>query len=596
MINTTRVRILGVALLLAGLVAAPVGPVAAQATSPAWRDTGIDLAPADGQLCIDGSRPNTVVVNQLAGAVAFDWNTGVRTTLGSLRFDRCGLDGTLYSADEGGVAGWRFSLAEPGVREIEHAVTHTAEDGSGWVYSLTPDGRGQVRLWASPDGGLTWRERAQQFADTIDRLVVAPTDGRSLYLLTIDRNRRTPGGMLSYAIQYSPDGGATWQEHSRTEIGSGGPGFPFFSLHAPAGMPVATALELWIINGSGSGSSPFHLLSTDGGRTFQTLRSGLDIGAQVAISSNGYVFLNSTGRAYGLSLQTPSGSSEPLARPPVPEPGYGHPPKLIASRAAPANLFLSGAGAGLWYSPDGGGNWQQLLAEDDHSLAISPYAPLTLLRVREGRLFVLELPNSATRLTAPAFATGAPGSLFYPITGHSISPLFLPYWARNGGLAQFGYPRTPAFREVNPADGRIYTVQYFERNRFEYHPEQRGTPYEVLLGLLGNQQTEARRAADEAPFRPIRSAGQPDVRFFPETGHTLAGPFLDYWQRNGGLAIYGYPISQPFEEVNAEDGKTYVVQYFERNRFEYHPENQGTPYEVLLGLLGNTLLRSKGWL
>src|SRR5262249_29825445 len=31
------------------------------------------------------------------------------------------------------------------------------------------------------------------------------------------------------------------------------------------------------------------------------------------------------------------------------------------------------------------------------------------------------------------------------------------------------------------------TVQYFERNRFEYHPENKGTQYEVLLGLLGTQ-------------------------------------------------------------------------------------------------------------
>ena len=36
----------------------------------------------------------------------------------------------------------------------------------------------------------------------------------------------------------------------------------------------------------------------------------------------------------------------------------------------------------------------------------------------------------------------------------------------------------------------------------------------------------------------------------------------------------------------SQDGKTYLVQYFERNRLEYHPENKGTPYEVLLGLLG----------
>ena len=70
-------------------------------------------------------------------------------------------------------------------------------------------------------------------------------------------------------------------------------------------------------------------------------------------------------------------------------------------------------------------------------------------------------------------------------------------------------------------------------------------------------------------------------------GHTLQGPFLKFWQENGGLAIFGYPISEEFPEVSATDGKTYTVQYFERNRFEYHPEFAGTPNEVLMGLLGS---------
>ena len=50
--------------------------------------------------------------------------------------------------------------------------------------------------------------------------------------------------------------------------------------------------------------------------------------------------------------------------------------------------------------------------------------------------------------------------------------------------------------------------------------------------------------------------------------------------------MFGYPLSEPFQERNPSDGKTYLVQYFERNRLEHHPEYIGTPSEVLLGLLG----------
>ena len=42
-------------------------------------------------------------------------------------------------------------------------------------------------------------------------------------------------------------------------------------------------------------------------------------------------------------------------------------------------------------------------------------------------------------------------------------------------------------------------------------------------------------------------------------------------------------------EKSSTDGSTYPTQHFERARFELHPENAGTPYEVLLGLLGREL-------
>ena len=46
-----------------------------------------------------------------------------------------------------------------------------------------------------------------------------------------------------------------------------------------------------------------------------------------------------------------------------------------------------------------------------------------------------------------------------------------------------------AWIETNPTDGKQYLTQHFERARFEYHPENAGTPYDVLLGLLGRELT-----------------------------------------------------------------------------------------------------------
>ncbi|MGC8873059.1 MAG: beta-galactosidase [Chloroflexia bacterium] len=192
---------------------------------------------------------------------------------------------------------------------------------------------------------------------------------------------------------------------------------------------------------------------------------------------------------------------------------------------------------------------------------------------------------------AAAPAAAAPGSArsrYFPETGHTVSGVFLDYWERYGGLYIFGYPITDEFMDVS-TDGNAYLTQYFERAIFEYHPEYAGTRYQVLLRLLGVIVTQG-RWFDPAPPPYYDTPGR---LYFPYYGgHSLSGRFLSYWQRHGGLPIFGYPISEPFYEVSPTDGQTYLVQYFERNRFEYHPELAGTPYEVLLGLLGSEYLAS----
>jgi hypothetical protein len=72
---------------------------------------------------------------------------------------------------------------------------------------------------------------------------------------------------------------------------------------------------------------------------------------------------------------------------------------------------------------------------------------------------------------------------------------------------------------------------------------------------------------------------------FSDTGHCISGQFQRFWENNGGLAVFGFPITNPMEEINSETGKMYMTQWFERNRMELHPENS-EPNNVLLGRLG----------
>ncbi|HYO48644.1 MAG TPA: hypothetical protein VEW94_02235 [Chloroflexia bacterium] len=208
-------------------------------------------------------------------------------------------------------------------------------------------------------------------------------------------------------------------------------------------------------------------------------------------------------------------------------------------------------------------------------------------------------PVSATGTpTVPAASTAAPtvpaipipgtGSRTFSETGKTASGLFLEYWETHGGLAQQGYPISDVFGEVSDLNGQPYTVQYFERAVFEYHPENQ-PPFNVLLSQLGTFQYK-RKYKDGAPNQqPNMSAGSV---VFQETGKRLGGKFLAYWREHGGLAQQGLPISDEFMEKSDLDGKEYLVQYFERAVFEYHPENQ-SPFDVLLSQLGTFQYKRK---
>lgn len=175
----------------------------------------------------------------------------------------------------------------------------------------------------------------------------------------------------------------------------------------------------------------------------------------------------------------------------------------------------------------------------------------------------------------------------FPETGKTVAGKFLAYWNTHGGLAQQGLPISGEMQERSDTDGRTYTVQYFERAVFEMHPEN-AAPNDVLLSLLGNFLYKQKYPNGA----PGQKASAESPRKFAETGKSVGGKFLTYWNTHGGLAQQGLPISEEFDEKSDLNGQTYRVQYFERAVFEYHPENK-PPYDVLLSQLGTFRYRAK---
>jgi hypothetical protein len=229
------------------------------------------------------------------------------------------------------------------------------------------------------------------------------------------------------------------------------------------------------------------------------------------------------------------------------------------------------------------------------------------MRHRACRVHLLTLLALSLVLATPGARTAmAADERCFPATGQCISGRFRSFWEENGGLAVFGYPIAAPSQEINRDDGQPYSTQWFERNRFELHPEN-AAPYDVLLGRLGDDRLRWQSVDWQA--LPQAADPQADCLWFAQTSHAVCDQadrsgFQTYWRTHGlhdprltsfqqSLALFGLPLSEATIEVNPTDGQPYLTQWFERARFEWHP-NEPAAYNVLLGLLGNQLHLTHG--
>jgi hypothetical protein len=144
------------------------------------------------------------------------------------------------------------------------------------------------------------------------------------------------------------------------------------------------------------------------------------------------------------------------------------------------------------------------------------------------------------------------GTRYFSETGHNVRGDFLKYYESNpNAIFLFGYPIT---EEFTSKEGR--KVQYFQRARFEFHPNlpegQRvqltplGRHLYVSTGILSANSNLA-------------------CRTFAETGFSVCFAFLEFFDQYGGVSQFGYPIS------GFEYHENKIVQYFEKTRLEWQP-------------------------
>jgi hypothetical protein len=174
---------------------------------------------------------------------------------------------------------------------------------------------------------------------------------------------------------------------------------------------------------------------------------------------------------------------------------------------------------------------------------------VNLMARRSFLLFLAILLISTTWVSA--FAQNVDFKYFAE-TGHNVRGDFLKFYNSNpNALILYGYPITEEFPSKEG-----FTVQYFQRARFELHPElpegQRVT--RTPIGTLSYTAKEPMSVSDNA--LACQTFG---------TGFSVCYDFLDFFNKYGGVGQFGNPIS------TFEYRENKIVQYFEKARFEWQP-------------------------
>jgi len=127
---------------------------------------------------------------------------------------------------------------------------------------------------------------------------------------------------------------------------------------------------------------------------------------------------------------------------------------------------------------------------------------------------------------------------YFGDTGHNLKDPFLAKWQITGGRDGIGAP----ICEERFVDG-IGVCQSFDAVTMVFDPGLEA-PWDVQSLHIPD---ETRRSLAPGSARTALSAApKGSGRFFADSGHSLSGKFLDFWEDHGDLPLIGLPTSEPF--------------------------------------------------
>jgi hypothetical protein len=157
--------------------------------------------------------------------------------------------------------------------------------------------------------------------------------------------------------------------------------------------------------------------------------------------------------------------------------------------------------------------------------------------------------------------TATPTGRYFGETGHNLKAPFLAKWELAGGKEGIGAPLS----EERFQEG-VGVSQTFQAVTLVFDPGL-GAPWDVQAAHLP---AEFRRSFAPGTARNRVAQAPSGGRFFSETGHSLAEPFLTFWNDRGDLPLIGLPTSEPFRSKQTG----YQTQVFERAVLQVNPDGK----------------------
>ena len=172
-------------------------------------------------------------------------------------------------------------------------------------------------------------------------------------------------------------------------------------------------------------------------------------------------------------------------------------------------------------------------------------------------IFILLFLAACSTPSSPDDAVPTPAAI-------NIAPEFVTFYVELGGNGLLGQPISWGFQE-SPTGS---LVQYFSAVRLEH------LDGVLTIAPLGEW---ALTGAGEAVR--VEDVEEANGRTFPETGQTISGDFLAFYETNQGEVLLGTPITAVLDEDGA------LVQYFVNGRLQKRPELPAGQ-QVILSPLG----------